>query len=168
MLVGHTRPFDYRADPSQQQQSGRRHLPPAPIPTRGAGRHPHTGRAACYRKAKPFTCSLPQREALPCMSQSWLLFEHLKMGQSSVNALLTGPQKHETVCVLEAGVVSVCTWTEEADPKSAESLNLQRRRGVTRPPRGGMLPCHDHTGPSLTAPNSPPPRPGHPGHSPPT
>ena len=102
------------------------------------------------------------------MSQSWLLFEHLKMGQSSVNALLTGPQKHETVCVLEAGVVSVCTWTEEADPKSAESLNLQRRRGVTRPPRGGMLPCHDHTGPSLTAPNSPPPRPGHPGHSPPT
>lgn len=58
------------------------------------------------------------------MSQGWLLFEHLKMGQSSVNALLTGPQKHETECVLEAGVVSVRTWTEEADPKSAESLNL--------------------------------------------
>lgn len=62
-----------------------------------------------------------------------------KMGQSSANALLPGPQTQEPhgvspECSPQADVFLVCTWTEEVDPKFARSLDLRGRCGMTSHP----------------------------------
>lgn len=68
------------------------------------------------------------REALPRPSAAVCYSNILeKMGRSSANAMLPGlqtrePQGASPARSSQAGVFSVCTWTEEADPKFARSL----------------------------------------------